>query len=535
MSESLYNLSIVRYTSDKPVEVLVRDLLDVMGKASDSYLEYKLSESLLFEESSSAILENVGQTEGERYQQLFLEHQVETKLYPALQLVAKEERESGVGEDYICPSCEHQQPKAAEDKDICEKCGISGQKYSQKIKKQQKRKDIYEAEKRKLEQSQTESLKVAQVRAEHEEAEELREDARSKLGMKKENRVIIALGSVVGVLAIAAIGYFVFEEINREPDQAAGLVAGVVNTDKNAVSTGTTATTEGVAGKKITTDQALQAIQTLTGNGSKAVAVSGNDALPELAEVEGASASSELAAIIKQVEKPPAELSSLQLEALTATLKSAGLNVFGYTESGQYKQLLPKLIRLLELDKPDLGVVFAESADDPYSRSLLILMIAQSEQQKNRSTHNDGILLAMKQVAVSTESEQLMPLLTAALSQAHAFTGDVASAEKLLDKAIEEAEKMADIPQQTVQWLTRMLIDHQHFNHLAGSEKLTSKLEALAESTDSVEEQLMASSIYTQLAAISVGSGDITDAASWLKNIPGKKNSQYLQAQLDDM
>ena len=438
MSEALYNLAITRHSSGKSIDKLVQDLLEIMEETGDAYLEYKLSESLLFEQSSNTVLDNITWTEGEHYQQLFLEQKVETELHRA------------------SPT----------------------QKHTLK---------------------ETENSDSNLFDPDHDETEPPHEKSRNQSGIKKKTQTAIAVASVAAVLVTGAVGYFVFEEFNKSAEQEAQYLAG--NTNNNA-----------------------------------AIGIQGKDAPLSQTKIQNSTMKAELVnTATEQVNT--VSLSPQQLEVLTNTLKSAKTKAFEHTDSGQYTELLPRLRRLLALDKPSLGLVFAENGNDPYSAALLILTVANSEQQKSRHLYHDDILLTMKSVAINADSEQTTPLLTSLLSQAHTMTGDTAAAEILLQKAITEAEGTADTPERSIQWLTRMLIDHKHFNHSTGAEKLVNKLESIAGNTsvDTLEGQLTISSIYSHLAAISLDRGDIANATRWLKKIPIESTREHLQVYLHNI
>lgn len=442
MPEALYDLAIVRHSSGKPVEQLVQDLFEIMEETGGPYLEYKLSESLLFEQSNSVILENITLAEYERYQRLFLEHKVETRIQTAAP-----------------------------------------------------------AEKRTPENAQAENLDIEQFYTDHDETELPHKKVRNKSGIKKKTQTVIAVASVVVVLVTGA-GYFVFEELNKS------------------------------------TEQDTRHLVSNTNNNAAAIGIQGKDAPLSQSKVRKSVVATELTnATTEPATTITASLSPQQLEALTTILKSTGSKVFGQTDSEQYTKFLPKLKRLLELDKPDLGLVFAENSNDAYTTALLILEVANSERLKNRSLYHDDILLTMKNMTIKAYLKYATPLLTSALSQVYNMTGDTTAAQVVLERAIQEAENTAETPEQTIQWLIRMLIDHQHFNHSAGAEKLVNKLESMAANTsaDTSEGHLTISSIYSHLAAISIAHDDITGATGWLKKIPVENTREHLQACLDDL
>lgn len=455
MAEATYSLAILRHASEKPVEALVQDLLEVMGEAGDPYLEYKLSESLLFEQSSHPILEDLTLIEADRLQQSFLQHKVETTSI----LVIKVDPEEADIQPYTCPDCKSQQPGQIDGTDICKKCGIA---------------DIYQ-----------EQVATAQ------------EDTSLAPGDKKSRKMTVALAGIAAMLAVSTGGYFIYNEPGNPFSQESAV------TKPDAVKVNNPAI--GAQGKSLSQGQAA----------------------------------TKTAAVATELEKTtiPAQaenLSASELEELEKILQSTRNLAVGHTGSEQYAQSLPKLKRLLELDKPELGIVFAENISDPYAAALLMLNIAHSEQQKKRSTHHDSLLLTLKSVAIKTHSEPLTPLLTSILAQAYMMAGDNDSAAILLNKALQEAEESANSPAQKIEWLVSMLAAHQHFNQAYTAKRLTGELEAIAGNipTDDPAGQLLICKLYTHLAAVSLQRGNTTAAGNWLKKIPDKQPRQYLLASL---
>ncbi|MCB1639239.1 MAG: hypothetical protein KDI15_10365, partial [Thiothrix sp.] len=87
MPDVRYDLVVLQHHSEKKVEQLVNDLLHLLQRKNDPYLEYKLSEALLFGANSAnktAVLEDLTLADGEKIQQLFLGQKIVTELRPAL-------------------------------------------------------------------------------------------------------------------------------------------------------------------------------------------------------------------------------------------------------------------------------------------------------------------------------------------------------------------------------------------------------------------------------------------------------------------
>lgn len=222
MSGTHFDLVILHHTSSEPVERLVRDLLELLNKQGDPYLEYKLSEALLFAESKTAVLENMSREDAEYYQKRFREFLVETELRPTLQLIAKEDPKNPDDPNaatHTCPACGHQQPKNKQGMNACQSCGVVGEKFE----RQNKREEVLEREKRKFEDSQSKLMKDALDRAKLEEDERLRREAREQLGLEKKRRPLDWLVGAVAVTMMGVSAVFIADTLRTPESEAAGV------------------------------------------------------------------------------------------------------------------------------------------------------------------------------------------------------------------------------------------------------------------------------------------------------------------------
>lgn len=134
-AEQLFDLVVVGHSSDQPVEQLVREILDLLDDHS-SYLEFKLSDALLFDSGLVAIRDSIGFEEANTIRQKLAALNVECDIRPTLQIIPKEVEEEELEQNlYTCPACGHKQKsqKSTDNRlEACEVCGVIGERYLQK-------------------------------------------------------------------------------------------------------------------------------------------------------------------------------------------------------------------------------------------------------------------------------------------------------------------------------------------------------------------------------------------------------------------
>ena len=147
--------------------------------------------------------------------------QVQCEIRPTLQLVDKEPDVVEVSKEvYTCPACGHQQPKmrnitGSSQLEACEQCGIVGERFEYN----KKRQEVLQREKAKLENERARQLRDTLERAKLDEEENLRQDAKRKLGIAQTNDKTIAI-KIAAAIAVLAVGlggiYYAFQPSEEE-------------------------------------------------------------------------------------------------------------------------------------------------------------------------------------------------------------------------------------------------------------------------------------------------------------------------------
>lgn len=87
---------------------------------------------------------------------------------------------------YRCPACGHEQPSVKDRLDMCDVCGVIGQRYSSNS----RLKMVMEDERRRLAQEQAQKVRESLAKAEYQERVKLRRTALKQLGVKEKNNGI---------------------------------------------------------------------------------------------------------------------------------------------------------------------------------------------------------------------------------------------------------------------------------------------------------------------------------------------------------
>jgi anion-transporting ArsA/GET3 family ATPase len=175
----LVDLVVTGHSSEKSVEALVRDVLNLLDDHS-AYLEFKLSDALLFNNGMVSIREDISRPTAEALIQQLSTLRIHCLIRPTLQLVPKEEdNETPAGKLYICPACKHQQVQTQEHNEKCEECGVIGEHFL----RTQRMKEAVELERQKYDKELNKSIKEAEQRAKQHETDILYQEARRQLGV----------------------------------------------------------------------------------------------------------------------------------------------------------------------------------------------------------------------------------------------------------------------------------------------------------------------------------------------------------------
>lgn len=209
----LFDLVVTGHSSDKSVEALVRDVLTLLDDNSP-YLEFKLSDALLFNNGMVSIRENISQAEAEAISQQLSTLHIKCAVRPTLQLVPLEENNQPTGPLYTCPACKHQQIQTKEHNEKCEACGVIGDSFL----RTQRMKEAVESERQKYENELSKSIKAAEESAKRYESDSMYQEARRQLGV--EDKSGDSKLKIVAVVAAIGIGIAALYAFNK-PDKAA--------------------------------------------------------------------------------------------------------------------------------------------------------------------------------------------------------------------------------------------------------------------------------------------------------------------------
>lgn len=247
----LYDLVVTGHTSELKVADLVQQLMTILGKKS-AQLEFKLSEALIFEKNSNTALEGVSLEVAEHYQKEFGKALVTTEIRPTIQIV-EFEPDDDTPKVYRCPACGHEQPSVKDRLDMCDVCGVIGQRYSSNS----RLKMVMEEERRRLAQEQAQKVRESLAKADYQERIKLRRTALKQLGVKEKKQWPIWVAMMVGVMAVGGGTYWGYLYLNP-PAENTVVVASEHTPETNKAFTINPALLQGNSNTKVSmTDQAI--------------------------------------------------------------------------------------------------------------------------------------------------------------------------------------------------------------------------------------------------------------------------------------
>ncbi|WP_020396191.1 hypothetical protein [Thiolinea disciformis] len=499
MSEQLFDLVITGHDSHKTDEALVSDLLDLLNDHSPQ-LEYKLSEALLFSNNMVAIRERINIKEANALRQRLNSLAVHSDIRPTLQVMAKP-IEAAI---YTCPACGHQQTKQEEGYgryDVCEACGIVGERYNQKLRMQ----EVMISERQRYENEKSKSILDALAQAKLDEENRLREEARRRLGLlPRSNKMLkIIAGAIAGLVFVASFG--VFYSLKNKPDTEASAAnveslkplvdqasinpAGVVGPEgKQSLVTiqGGNVSPEAVAAlmqagehSPLKTPSTLKETEEERHTAVTNTNVEANEASQGTAVSEAnvkAKAQGNLAAKGDSLAQPqPALGEATPSIELVKILKNNQLLGTKHTDLSLVKQR-ERVAQLLKLGESDLAALVVEEALDPYHASVLLLDIAQWELQNHAESAALQKLDLIQNLLSKTRNIDQQVLVLGVLSHAQQLTNQHAKAAASLASAI---EKIRSLPKRSVQ--ADLLVQLAQAQALLGNAKTTRQILKIAE------------------------------------------------------
>lgn len=516
MSDTRFDLAITHHSSELPIEKLVKALMELLGRHNDSYLEYKLSEALLFEGSGATVVDNLTKEEGEKLQERFRSLNVETTLRPTLELVSKDAGdEQNDVPPYVCPACEHQQPKANnEESNVCQNCGVVGEKYA----KRQEKTKVLEEEKRKLKHTQTKAMREALDRARYEEQERLRQEAKQELGVgdKKKSPLLVA-GGVAAILALGIGGVFMGMQYisSQNGEQTIAATEGAEQAAKKGGGEGIKVSIDAGAGIEVDGISDPSARPTV-----EAPPLDGE----QLAQAQGAQGRESKAQDEQKVPAKPKRLSPSELESLKLIMRTpSSSQKFERITLSEYKESQARLERLLTMGMPELGIVHANESPDPYAASLLILRITQVHVEQNLSASPKEILRALETLSLKFNEGPQGVLILNSVGVAQGLLGRTADSRETLANINNKMNSLLpdQVPftvAQKYDLLLQMMQDHKKYGHAAGMQLLLKQGEQIL--ADIPEDAFVQrSQAYTSLASGALIMQDDAQATNWLQRL----------------
>ena len=546
-SEQLFDLVVLGHDSPKPVEALVKDILNLLGDDS-TYLEFKLSDALLFNNGMVSIRDSITFAEARDISDKLATLGVDCDIRPTLQLIPMaEEGEEQEPTLYICPACAHQQPKQ-EQRDgrleICEVCGVIGERYLQK----QKLEQVMEQERQQHDNDRAKRIREVLERAKREEETLLREEARRRLGIsEKPDRIGPKVAAVVAILAISfGIVYYANQptdeeiaqqtaaeeaaRLAKELDKQQAMAKAVETAMKKSSDTADMMEkmpSAGAAGPSGAMDQAMAAI-------SNPPEASPENALEQ--QTDMASKQEErrtkiieaLKADIQQPETPEQMVETKVQEDVSVTAVAA---IEEQQLAAPRFQVLPdehaenrrRIQQLLKLDETDLADMILAKVKEPYERTLLMLDMVEWQLQNNKAEEAQKTIARIRQTQTKTQDTTQQALILGCISKTYLLQDEWEAAGESLQKAMDQAMTLEQVPAQ-ISLLSRLANEQSLFgNQIAARQILDETTPLIEKLPKGVEPRA------TALVEVASGYAVITDFPTANQLMDKVKNPQKRQ------
>lgn len=531
--QQLFDLVVTGHSSDKPVEALVRDILTQLNDHSP-HLEFKLSDALLFNNGMVSIRDNITQAEAEAIIQQLLPLQVQCDIRPTLQIVPKEaEQSEAEAAVYTCPACGHQQPKRKEQKDgrleICEVCGIVGERYHQK----QRLQEVIKSEQQKHENERSKRIREVLERAKQDEEAMLQQEARRRLGLaEKPDKIGVKIAAVVATLGITfGTVYYLNqpteEEIAQQEAAAAEAAAEAEKKQEEAMMASMQKATKmaeklqqnmGAAGSGGAMDAAAEGNASDTNPQAKQ-APSPEQQQQQQREQTQVKMTEALKSDAKKPETPE-ETTERQVKtqvSATAITEMEGQQLtaprFQITQD-EHAESRRRILQLLKLDEADLTNTIIEQTSEAYPRTLLMLDIAEWQWQHRQPENARKTIARIQQELEKTQDVTQQALILGGISKAHLMRDEWEQAGQSLQQATEKALSLPETSRK-IELLARLANEQTLFGNQIAAQKV---LEEASKLTDILPEGVEPrSNSFVQLAS---GYAMITDFASANRLLP---------------
>ena len=527
MAEQLYDLFIEENTSRKSEETLVRDILSLLGD-DNPRLEFKLSEALLFNNGMTAICECLTADEADTIKAQLATLDVQCGVRPTLQLVAKEEEQAEQAKAtlYKCPACGHQQPKLADNSgrlDACELCGIVGERYHLR----KKRDSILEDEKNRLDMDRAQRIREVLERAKHDEETMLREEARRQLGVAKEDKPIMpwVVGFATALTLILGVLYY---HNQLTPEEIA---------QREAEAAAEKATQEAAAEKKL--KEAMEKAKSLVASVGNTETDSPESEEPTGSDKSEKDTQAKITQALKNDDKPPANAEAVKTRHINEETSKVAISEmeghkivpprFQITQD-EHAENRRRIQQLLKLDESDLANTIIDQVKEPYPRTLLQLDIAQWQLQHAQPTKARETISNIERELHNTPDKIQQALILGTISKAHLLLDEWEQAGASLQQAIDKTAMIEALPER-LNLMVRLANEQALFgNQIAAQQVLQDTSQLVQGLPQGVEPR---STIYCHLASGYAMLGEFNNADNLLKQVQDSTKRQKLAEFID--
>lgn len=455
-TDALVDLVITGHDSDHKVADIVQKLMELLGTKTPQ-MEYKLSEALIFEGNSSSALEGVPQAVAEKYQAVFAKLKVHSEIRPSIQILVEKEEVELENKTHTCPSCEYEQPLAAEgEMNVCDRCGIIAEKFQ----RNERFRAAMEDERLKAMRHHEASVRSSVERSEQAEERALRSQAREALGInKKKQKMSSGVIAVIASMTLAAVGVTTYQYQQEltdffYPDENSSRPIEDINPSEYSFYPTEDGSFFGI--KKEDEADAIQAIK----NNEIIASSSTLNTLNKIANKQIAPANpSELGLTNNQTQsyEPKTQApSSFQAPESTSAFKDDHINSTTSIPSAfapnatpdkvtqlQFQEDKQYVQRLLKDNKYELAHIFIETVNSPYQQAKLYSDILQHKIKKRQTiTLQDETLQRLQQQAQpsSKQTPEQTALIAGVMSYNYQLLNDPNQAKTVLDRGVQLVE-----------------------------------------------------------------------------------------------
>lgn len=542
MAEQLVDLVVVEHTSTKSTEALVKDIQHLIGDDSPR-TEFRLSEALLFNNGMASICEGLSIEQAQILGQQLATIGVICEARATLQLVAKEdEGETPSTAIYTCPACGHTQPKVKHNQqnklDVCESCGIVGERYQQKQRKHQ----ILKEETHKLEQSRSQRIRDVLEKAKLAEEAMMREEARRQLGItaKDNNLPKIIAGFLLIFIGIGALYYYNNKPVDPKEKDAKQATTEAKEADKQEKPAIDTAKSE----------EALRKLSSQLANALPTNASAANDPENSVAFVDQVSTEKEkaetqarlTAALKNDTQKPitPQAIQEKKVREATTTEVIRAVEVEQVAlprlpiSADEHAENRRRVKQLLRLDEMDLAESIIGKVTIPYARSLLLLDVVDWHLQNQRRDVALKFVERLNTELKQTKDVEQQVLIMGAISKAHLLLDEWDLAGNTLQQAIAVSHKVQPLPNQ-INLLARLANEQSLFGNQIAAHQIIEQASKIADKLPQDSQSETRSTVFSQIASSYAILTDFTEANKLISKIPDSTKRQKMVEFIDKL